>query len=234
MSELAALWPVPDLVLPRVGSVDGARVQLIDRYRAPGGKPPSESDRIPIHWPLTIKERDTDDDRDAAALLGAIFRAHYSELFALVHRYVRSRALTEEIIQDAFLAVWKRRPLWAANMDVKAYVFRTAHNRALNHLRRDRVEIDWQRLVAERREEWGMSQYASDARLTADVNETIELMQHAVGRLPKRVRRTIILRLHFHLTNAEIAEVMGISTKAVERNITRGLKALRQTLGPRR
>jgi RNA polymerase sigma-70 factor, ECF subfamily len=65
----------------------------------------------------------------------------------------------------------------------------------------------------------------------ADVDEMIEKMQSAVSALPKRVRRTIILRLQWHLTNAEIAEVMGIGVKAVERNITRGFKALREALG---
>jgi len=185
-------------------------------------------------WPLTINERGAGEDSEAAAKLGPIFRTHYAELFALVYHYVRSRALAEEIIQDAFLAVWKRRHSWGPDMDVKAYVFRTAHHRALNHLRRARVELNWQRLVAARREEWGMSQYASDAGVMADVDEMIEKMHQAVSALPKRVRRTIILRLQWHLTNAEIAEVMGIGIKAVERNITRGLRALRQALGESR
>jgi RNA polymerase sigma-70 factor, ECF subfamily len=182
-------------------------------------------------WPLTISERGADEDRQAAAQLGPIFRSHYAELFALVYHYVRSRALAEEIIQDAFLAVWKRRKVWGADMDIKAYVFKTAHHRALNYLRRERVELNWQRLVSARREEWGMSQFASDAGVMADVDEMIEKMQSAVSALPKRVRRTIILRLQWHLTNAEIAEVMGIGVKAVERNITRGFKALREALG---
>jgi RNA polymerase sigma-70 factor (family 1) len=182
-------------------------------------------------WPLTINERGADEDRQAAAQLGPIFRTQYAELFALVYYYVRSRALAEEIIQDTFLAVWKRRQVWGAEMDIKAYVFQTARHRALNYLRRERVELNWQRLVTARREEWGMSQFASDAGVMADVDEMIEKMQSAVSVLPKRVRRTIILRLQWHLTNAEIAEVMGIGVKAVERNITRGLKALREALG---
>jgi RNA polymerase sigma-70 factor (ECF subfamily) len=209
MSEVAAIWPVPELRLP------GAEI------------PDDALDRPPLRWPLTIKERDTDEDRAASRRLGAIFRAHYSELHALVMRYVRTRALSEEIIQDAFLAVWQRRFAWTPEMDLKAYVFQTAHNRALNHLRRDRVEIDWQHLVAERREEGGLSQYTVDAREAADVDEMVELMQRAVRSLPARVQRTIVLRLQFHLTNAEIAEVMGVTVKAVERNITRGLKSLR-------
>jgi RNA polymerase sigma-70 factor (ECF subfamily) len=209
MSEVAAIWPVPELRLPDAEILDDAL------------------ERPPLRWPLTIRERDTDEDRAASRRLGAIFRAHYSELHAVVVRYVRTRALAEEIIQDAFLAVWQRRFAWTPEMDLKAYVFQTAHNRALNHIRRDRVEIDWQQLVAARREEWGVSQYAVDAHDAADVDETIELVQRAVLSLPPRVQRTIVLRLQYHLTNAEIAEVMGVSVKAVERNITRGLKTLR-------
>ena len=209
MSEVAAIWPVPELRLPDAETLDDAL------------------ERPPLRWPLTIKERDTDEDRAASRRLGAIFRAYYSELHAMVVRYVRTHALAEEIIQDAFLAVWQRRFAWTPEMDLKAYVFQTAHNRALNHIRRDRIEIDWQELVAARREEWGMSQYAVDAHENADVDEMVELVQRAVLSLPPRVQRTIALRLQYHLTNAEIAEVMGVSVKAVERNITRGLKALR-------
>lgn len=209
MSEVAAIWPVPELRLPDAETLDDAL------------------ERPPLRWPLTIRERDTDEDRAASRRLGAIFRAHYSELQAVVLRYVRTRALAEEIIQDAFLAVWQRRFAWTPEMDLKAYVFQTAHNRALNHIRRDRIEIDWQQLVAARREEWGVSQYAVDAHDAADVDEMVELVQRAVLSLPPRVQRTIVLRLQYHLTNAEIAEVMGVSVKAVERNITRGLKTLR-------
>ncbi|HXE59940.1 MAG TPA: sigma-70 family RNA polymerase sigma factor [Gemmatimonadaceae bacterium] len=209
MSEVAAIWPVPELRLPDAETLDDAL------------------ERPPLRWPLTIKERDTDEDRAASRRLGAIFRAYYSELHAMVVRYVRTHALAEEIIQDAFLAVWQRRFAWTPEMDLKAYVFQTAHNRALNHIRRDRIEIDWQELVAARREEWGMSQYAVDAHENADVDEMVELVQRAVLSLPPRVQRTIALRLQYHLTNVEIAEVMGVSVKAVERNITRGLKALR-------
>lgn len=209
MSEVAAIWPVPELRLPDAETLDDAL------------------ERPPLRWPLTIKERDTDEDRAASRRLGAIFRAYYSELHAMVVRYVRTHALAEEIIQDAFLAVWQRRFAWTPEMDLKAYVFQTAHNRALNHIRRDRIEIDWQELVAARREEWGMSQYAVDAHENADVDEMVDLVQRAVLSLPPRVQRTIALRLQYHLTNAEIAEVMGVSVKAVERNITRGLKALR-------
>jgi RNA polymerase sigma-70 factor (ECF subfamily) len=209
MSEVIGVWPVPELHLPDTETLDDS------------------PDRPPLRWPLTIRERDTDEDRAASRRLGAIFRAHYSELHSLVVRYVRTRALAEEIIQDAFLAVWQRRFAWTPEMDLKAYVFQTAHNRALNHLRRERIEIDWQHLVAARREEWGMSQYAVDAHEAADVDEMVELMQRAVRSLSPRVQRTIVLRLQFHLTNAEIAEVMDVTVKAVERNITRGLKTLR-------
>lgn len=225
--------------LRAVGIIDSPPVPLISLHdlvewlTGVGCRDEAALERYPpLHrWPLTINESGADEDLQAAAQLGPIFRTHYAELFALVYHYVRSRALAEEIIQDAFLAVWKRRQSWGPDMDIKAYVFRTAHHRALNYLRRERVELNWQRLVAARREEWGMSQFASDARVMADVNEMIEKMQLAISALPKRVRRTIILRLQWHLTNAEIAEVMGIGVKAVERNITRGLKALREALG---
>ena len=48
---------------------------------------------------------------------------------------------------------------------------------------------------------------------------------------PRRVQLTVRLRLYRHLTNAEIGAQLGISEKAVEHNMTRAIRALREGMG---
>ena len=55
-------------------------------------------------------------------------------------------------------------------------------------------------------------------------------VRQAVDLLPDRVRQTILRRWRHGLRNAEIATVMGVSVKAVEANVARGVERLRGTL----
>jgi RNA polymerase sigma-70 factor (ECF subfamily) len=170
-------------------------------------------------------------DAGAAATLSAIFRTHSGQLYAVAYRYVRSRAVAEELIQDVFLAVWDRRARWGSEQDVTEYVFASVRNRCLNHLRHERIEATWQANAAGNAEEGGTSQFARDAAERQEADERTERVRQAVAELPERARRALLLRVHRQLSNAEIAEVMEISVRAVEANLQRAMSALRKALG---
>lgn len=172
-------------------------------------------------------ERDAELDR---ADLANIFCVYHEQLCLVARGFVSSRALAEEIVQDAFLSVWRRRPQWPDALDLKGYTFAVVRNVALNRLRRLRVERRWQERAAWRND-GALSQYATEAAHSPDVDEATELLRRVVQQLPKRVRVTIILRLQFQLTNIEIADVMGITLSAVDKNFRRGIRALRVAMG---
>jgi RNA polymerase sigma factor (sigma-70 family) len=83
----------------------------------------------------------TDDAQRAA--FEALFRAHYDGLLRFANRYVRSRAEAEELVHDVLLQVWIRRDALGPSHELKTYLFRATYNRALNHLRRRRIERLW-------------------------------------------------------------------------------------------
>lgn len=165
--------------------------------------------------------------------LEALFRAHYQGLYAIAYQYVRSRALAEEVVQDAFLHLWTRRTDWSQARDLKRYIAMAVRNRALDHLRRERLEVTWQQRALSDTDDGVLSQFAREAGAAPDINDSVERVRAALRDLPERTQRTIGLRMYRQLTNAEIAEVMGITVKAVERNISRAVHALRVALADR-
>ena len=156
-----------------------------------------------------------------------VFRAHYRALVAFVHGYVRSRAEAEELVQEVFLGTWLRREGLAATDSVRGYLYRSARNQALNHLRHRRVEREWAAEV----------KAADPPRTPAGDSAVLEkdlaaAVRRAVDALPERCRMVFSLSRDHGLGYAEIAEAMEISVKTVETQMTKALRALREAVKP--
>ena len=82
--------------------------------------------------------RVTDDDR-LRERFGALFRQFYPELCNFVVHLVRSRAVAEELVQDLFLRLWQRRREWETVLPSRSYLYQAAWNRAIDHLKHERV-----------------------------------------------------------------------------------------------
>jgi RNA polymerase sigma-70 factor (ECF subfamily) len=70
------------------------------------------------------------------AAFEALFRALAPGLCALITRYVQSRAVAEELVQELFLDLWLRRAQLQIDQALTAYLMTAARHRALNWLKR--------------------------------------------------------------------------------------------------
>lgn len=189
---------------------------------------------------MLVPDRAEDPARDArfaaqAAALEAIFRASYDDLYATAYRYLRSRGPAEEVVQDVFLAMWERRERWGEGevVDLRRYLFAAVHNRSVSLLRRERVEAAGRERERDGRAETGVGHFTATGGVPPERSELVERLDRAVDALPPRARETLLLRVRRQLRNDEIAQVMGVSVKAVEGNLARAVAALREALGPR-
>jgi RNA polymerase sigma-70 factor (ECF subfamily) len=160
----------------------------------------------------------------------ALFRTYYDGLCSFVIRYVHDRAPAEELVQDLFAALWARRGAWEVRGgagSVRAYLFAAARNRALNLRARRAVERDWEADEADVRSLHRAPPQPDEALDAAELHARLDA---AIESLPERCRLVMQLRWREQLSYAEIAEVMGISPKGVENQLSRGLKALRDRL----
>jgi RNA polymerase sigma-19 factor, ECF subfamily len=162
-------------------------------------------------------------DRDA---FDTIFRAYYAPLVGSAQALLRERAVAEEVVQDVMLELWRRREALAVDDSLRAYLFRSARNRALNHLRHGRVE---------RRAEPGAAAEVATpptafSRL-AEAEIDVALRQ-ALDSLPAPTREVFELSRVHGLRYAEIARVLDVSVKTVEARMGKALRALRERLAP--
>jgi RNA polymerase sigma-70 factor (ECF subfamily) len=139
---------------------------------------------------------------------------------------VRERALAEEVAQEVMLELWRRRETLELEQTFRAYLLRSTRNRALNHIRH-------QRIVAREAEaaalEPRLSPSAEDVTLGLELEQAV---RDAIDGLPDTCREVFQMSREQGLRYAEIASALEISVKTVEKRMGRALAELRERLAP--
>ncbi|MFY0679384.1 MAG: RNA polymerase sigma factor [Thalassovita sp.] len=148
-------------------------------------------------------------------------------VFAQAMRVLNNRAEAEDVAQEAMMRLWKIAPDWRqGEAKVTTWLYRVVSNLCTDRLRRQKnVDID-----AIPEPEDGAASAAEgmqdQARMTA--------LYAALKKLPDRQSQAVQLRHIEGLSNPEIAEIMDITTEAVESLTARGKRALSALLAERR
>ena len=161
----------------------------------------------------------------------ALFREYVGPLHAYAFHCVGARADAEEIVQEVFFRVWLRRSEWHEEDNVRAYLYRAVRNQCLDYLKHERIDRLWrERTASDARQAGPRHEVTALERIEA--GELMDAVTDAMAKLTPRSREVLVLRWTHHLTNAEVAAVLGISVKGVEIQRTRALRALRIALAP--
>ena len=148
-------------------------------------------------------------------------------VFGHAVRVLGDRAEAEDVAQDAMMRLWKVAPDWrVGEAKVSTWLYHVTANLCTDRLRRKRgVGLD------EVDEPHDPSPSVTDQLQT---RERMDALQAGLQTLPERQRQAVILRHIEGLANPEIAEILEISTEAVESLTARGKRALAQALAPAR
>ncbi|HEX3722284.1 MAG TPA: sigma-70 family RNA polymerase sigma factor [Nitrolancea sp.] len=163
-------------------------------------------------------------DPDALVLL----YDRYGRLaFGLAYRVLGDAATAEEVVQDAFMSVWRRAASFDASKgNARSWLLSIVHNRAIDQLRgrygRRRGEIDFDTLepVLAGPDLWG--EVVGGLRA--------EAVRAALSSLPEEQRRAIDLAYFEGLTHQEIAERTGTPLGTIKSRLRLGLRKLHDSL----
>jgi RNA polymerase sigma-70 factor (sigma-E family) len=156
--------------------------------------------------------------------LAALHREHYRSLVRLASLLVDDVGTCEEIVQDAFVSVWRRGGPVRNPEKVPAYLRSAVLNGARSHLRH--------RLVRQRHLEV-VPDTVPSAEHGAIAGDERRRVLDALRALPDRQREVLALRYYLELSEAEIAETLGISAGSVKTHAHRGMAALATRLEDR-
>lgn len=164
--------------------------------------------------------------RGESSAFDTIFRDWYARLVLIADRIVGERQVAEDLAQEVFLELWRRRETLALETTVHAYLLQSVRNRSLNHLRHVQVR----RRSAPEVVEMSGSSTPADAETVA--SELAVAIEHAMQALTPRCREVFQLSRERGLKYSEIATQLGVSVKAVEAQMGKALRTMREHLAP--
>lgn len=153
-------------------------------------------------------------------LLGELYAAHRLSLVRLAVLLVDDTAAAEDVVHDVFAGLLKTRSLRDGDAAL-AYLRRGVVNRSRSALRRRRTA----RAYAPPHE--ASAAGPDDLAVLSEEHRTVLA---AVETLPERQREVLVLRYWSNLSEAEIADAMGISRGTVKSTASRALAALEQKM----
>jgi RNA polymerase sigma-70 factor (ECF subfamily) len=161
-----------------------------------------------------------DRDLDAEMRVERLVLEHQTKLARYVRRFVADSELALDIVQDVFFAAYRLLRTDPARPLTAGWLYKTATNRAITHLRR-----------AKRRGETQPLDNVGTAFRTDEASATSLDLQHALSALGSEQLACVLLTSYAGYSSAEAALILGTSADAVRQRVCRAMRAMRKTLG---
>jgi RNA polymerase sigma-70 factor (ECF subfamily) len=173
---------------------------------------------------LMLRMRDGD-----ARAFEVLFDRHGGPAFSLAYRMCGSRTRAEDVVQDAFMALWRAGARYDQSRgSARAWILSVVRNRAIDSFRRESLR------GARSLEEWSGSDRLASPELTeVAVERRVEAdrIRTALHELPEEQRQVIELSYFGGFTHHQIAEMLALPPGTVKGRMRLGLSKLRIALG---
>jgi RNA polymerase sigma-70 factor, ECF subfamily len=182
---------------------------------------------------IRLMLRVRDDDAEAFADLVELY---HHRLVTVMHHLVNSNEEAEDLAQEVFLRVYRGRKKYHPKAKFSTWLYTIANNLALNVLRTRKRKPTVPLLVRDsgplgpRPAEQLVLDRGEQPHQRVQNQELAAVVQQALEALNERQRIAVVLNKFEDMNYAEIAEVMGLTTKAVKSLLSRARDNLRVAL----
>jgi len=166
-----------------------------------------------------------DGNPDAFELM---YDRHGGPAFSLAYRIVGDRTVAEDVVQEAFLSIWRSRARYRRDRgSVRSWVLGIVHHRTIDALRRNLVH-DRRRASAEGIEERHEARELTDVE--AARRDEARTVRAALEGLPDEQCRVIELAYFGGFTHTQIADMLAMPVGTVKGRMRLGLEKMRRQL----
>jgi RNA polymerase sigma-70 factor (family 1) len=151
-----------------------------------------------------------------------VYRQYFIRLFRFCFSIVHQKEAAEEIVNDVFLYLWKRREQSGDIRNLEAYLYIATKNLSLNYLRDNHFlhVVD----ISEQIGQYIKLEVTPGSMMESA--ETIRQMQKAIDELPPRCKLIFKLIKEDGLKYKDVATLLNISVKTVEAQLAIAMKKI--------
>jgi RNA polymerase sigma-70 factor (ECF subfamily) len=154
-----------------------------------------------------------------------LYRRYSQTLYIYFYKFLKNSFFIKDLYQDLFIKIYQLGTEGKLDNveNFRGYVFRMAHNIALNKIYADEKQQTYLEGYKELMEE-------AYAGAEGSQDEKIEKLRNAIDQLPAHLKEILILREYNHMSYIEISQVTEESMENVKIKIFRAKKKLKQIL----
>ncbi len=154
-----------------------------------------------------------------------IYRKYFKKVYGICYYQTKDKKLSQDMSQDIFLSLWKRRESLIIKISLEYYLIRAAKLETMSYFRTQanrKRQLETKNILVLKEDNSTENQIIFN-ELTLEVN-------NLVSKLPEQAKKVYTLSREKGISNKEIASVLNITEKGVEYHITKVLSYLRKNL----
>lgn len=154
-----------------------------------------------------------------------MFREYYQGLCAYSMKYVKDIDKAQELVQDVFYNIWKKRDELNVTSSLKSYIYRSVYNKSLQYLQHQNIERKYEQYI-----KTSNVNYPTNPLEEVNAKELDTLIKSTYEAMPEKTRTIFNMSRVEGLKYHEIAEKLSVSVKTVEAYMGKALKLFRSSL----
>ena len=172
-------------------------------------------------------------EREGKPGIDALVDLHYRKVYKLVLFFLRSEPDAEDLTQQVFEKIIRKREQFRGEADPYTWIYRIAVRTAVNHLRRKKI-LQWLSLDDEligtilKSSRSAAGDPARNLEAIEEREWKLRILEAGIDRLSPREKTAFYLFYYDRLPQKEIAEIMSASVPAVESLVHKALKKIRK------
>ncbi len=165
-----------------------------------------------------------------------IYSKHSKLVFNLALQYVQNVEDAEEISQDVFVSIHQSFRKFQENSEIKTWIYRIVINKSLDFIkaknRKNRFALITSLFHFDGSEVKNMHLHFNHPGILLEQKEAVENIFRHINSLPDNQKTALILSKLEHKSQKEVAEIMNLSSKAVESLLQRAKVSLAKKIKP--